>query len=88
MPTSVDAAAGETVTFYCITDAIPEPVNFWFINSEPIESKPVNQFLLYSLIKQIVMLLPFIVQAIVPAQYVDISSSAFSVVNVQEKLNF
>ena len=50
MPTSVDAAAGETVTFYCITDAIPEPVNFWFINSEPIESKPVYQLLLYSLI--------------------------------------
>ena len=38
-PMSKDAAAGETVVFNCITDAIPEPVNFWFINSVPIESK-------------------------------------------------
>ena len=45
MPTSVDAAAGETVTFYCITNAIPEPVNFWFINSKPIESKTLDKSL-------------------------------------------
>ncbi len=38
-PVSADAAAGETVTFNCLTDAIPEPVNFWFINSVPIESE-------------------------------------------------
>lgn len=35
-PESVDAAEGETATFTCVGDGVPNPNYFWFINGVPI----------------------------------------------------
>lgn len=41
-PESVDASDNETAVFHCIANGIPEPVNFWYINSIPISSKEIQ----------------------------------------------
>ena len=35
-PESVDAAEGETASFYCEGESVPAPTYFWYINGIPI----------------------------------------------------
>ena len=35
-PESVDAAEGESATFYCEGESVPSPSYFWFLNGVPI----------------------------------------------------